>query len=132
MAMMKRESGFTNRFGALYGQMVVASAIAIPLQGEDVGNWGLQTVSAALQAVGYSVTFTPALPAVPRPVLLWDRQRHHWLCLRDTGDATDDRWEIVDSMHGICVVDAAEAAAWLTIRQQLGALAFILAPAGED
>ena len=80
------------------------------LTGDDVGNWGLQTVNAALRRVGYCMSFTATLPASPRPILLWDRERHHWLCLRDTGDALDTRWEIVDSQRGICVVDATTAA----------------------
>ena len=102
-----------------------------PPAGAAVGNWGLQTVSAALQRSGYELTVVPALPETPRPVLLWDRRRRHWLCLRDCGDARDQRWEVVDSMYGICRLCAAEAAAWLAWRRGKGALAFVLSPAEE-
>ena len=102
-----------------------------PQAGAAIGNWGMQTVETALQGVGYALTVTLALPDTPRPVLLWDRRNHHWLCLRDCGDAQNLRWEVVDSLHGLCQLGAGEASAWLLQKLERGAIAFALTPVGE-
>ena len=80
----------------------------------------------AMQSVGYEVVAVAALPDVPRPVLVWDRRAHHWLCLRDSGDARDPRWELVDSQRGICVLEPPAASAWLQAKFGEGAVAFQL------